>query len=70
MPGRPGRLKPPEVLPTTCASHRDEVRVVLDILDNITATVEDVIREEARFLHTDANLWEDCLGWSYAVPEG
>ena len=42
MPGRPGRLKPPEVLPTTSASHRDEVRVVLDILDDITATVEDV----------------------------
>jgi hypothetical protein len=48
MSRRPGRLKPPEV-PTTPASHRDEVRVVLDMLDDITATTEDVIREEARF---------------------
>ena len=40
------------------------------MLDDITATVEDLIREEARFFHTDANLCEDCLGWGYAVPEG
>ena len=57
-------------MPTTSASHRDEVRVVVDMLDDITATVEDLIREEARFFHTDANLCEDCLGWGYAVPEG
>jgi hypothetical protein len=46
MSWRPGRLKPPEV-PTF--SHRGEVRVVLHMLDVITATTKDVIREEARF---------------------
>ena len=43
----------------TPASHRDEVRIVLDMLDDITSTTEDVIWEEARFFHTDANLCED-----------
>jgi hypothetical protein len=58
----PGRLKPPEV-PTSLdrtASHRDEVKVVLDMLDVITATTKDVIREEARFFHTDANICEEA----------
>ena len=57
---RPGRLKPPEV-PISIdhsASHRDEVRVVLDMLDVITATTKDVIRE-ARFFHTDANICQE-----------
>ena len=58
MSRRPGRLKPPEV-PTTPASHRDEVRVVLDMLDDITATTEDVVREEARFFHTDPNICKE-----------
>jgi len=53
MQGRLGRLKPPEV-PTTPASYRDEVRAVLDMLDDITATTKDVVREGARFFHTDA----------------
>ena len=57
---RPGCLKPPEV-PISLdhsASHRDEVRVVLDMLDEITATTKDVIRE-ARFFQTDANICEE-----------
>jgi len=52
MSRRPGRLKPPEI-PTSLdpsASHRDEVRVVLDMLDDIIATTKDVVREEARFM--------------------
>jgi hypothetical protein len=55
---RPGRLKPPEVaMSLDCsASHRDEVRVVLDI---ITATTKDVVREVARFFHADANICEE-----------
>jgi hypothetical protein len=58
MSRRLGRLKPPDV-PTTPASHRDEVRVVMDILDDITATTENVVREEARFFHIDANICEE-----------
>ena len=53
---RPGRLKPPDV-PTPLdrsAFHRDEVRDILDMLDGITATTRDVVREEACFLHIDA----------------
>jgi hypothetical protein len=58
---RPGRLKPPDV-PTPLdrsASHRDQVRVVLDMLDDITATTKDVVREEACFLHIEANICEE-----------
>jgi hypothetical protein len=58
MSQRPGRLKPPGV-PTSLdssASHRDDLRVVLDMLDVITATTKDVVREEARFLHTSQYL--------------
>jgi hypothetical protein len=61
MSRHPGRLKPPDVpMPLDrSASHRDEVRVVLDMLDDITATTKDVVREEARFFHTDANICEE-----------
>jgi len=60
MSRRPGRLKPPEA-PTSLAlsaSHRDEVRAVLDMLDDITTTT-DVVREEARFSHADPNIFEE-----------
>ena len=57
---RLGRLKPPEVPISLdhCASHWDEVRVVLDMLDVIIATTKDVI-QEASFFHTDANIYEE-----------
>jgi hypothetical protein len=62
MSRRPGRLKPPEG-PTSLdpsASHRDEVRVVLDMLDDIIATTKDVVREEAHFFYTYANVCDVC----------
>jgi hypothetical protein len=32
---------------------------VMDMLDDITATTEDVVQEEARFFHTDVNIYEE-----------
>jgi hypothetical protein len=61
MSRRPGRLKPPEISTSldSSASHRDEVRIVMDMLDDITATTRDVVRQEARFFHTDANICKE-----------
>lgn len=61
MSHRPGRLKPPDI-PTSLdssASHLDELRVVLDMLNVIIAITKDVVREEARFFHTDANICKE-----------
>jgi len=44
---RPGRLKPPNI-PTSLDdsdSHLDEIRGVLDMLDTITTTTKDIVRE-------------------------
>lgn len=52
MRPRRGRLKPPNILtsPDSSISHRDELRFVLDMLDTITDTTEDIVREvEVRF---------------------
>jgi hypothetical protein len=72
MSRRPGRLKPPEV-PTSLdpsASHWDEVRVVLDMLDDIIATTKDVVREEARFFIPMPIFARNLIVSYYLIGEG
>ena len=64
LPQRPprARLKPPNISTLhdsidDSVVHRDKLRRVLDMLDAILDTTEDIVREaEVRFIHTDVDV--------------